>query len=244
MRITRIYHPGKLTSGATLQLMPSTSHHLLRVLRCKPGDKIILFNGEGGEFSGQLIESPNAKYACVTLENFANISRESPLQIHLLQGISRGEKMDFTIQKAVELGVTQITPVFTEFGNVKLNEERGEKKLQRWQQIIINACEQSGRTKIPILNASKNFPQAVAECKEAYKFILHPGVNKHLKEIAASPSMLALLVGTEGGFSETEISIAMQQQFILLQLGPRILRTETAGLAAIAILQSRWGDLS
>lgn len=243
MRIPRIYHDGKLTVGATVQLSLAASHHLLKVLRAKPGSNIILFNGEAGEYTARLIDSPYPKQVCAQLENFLTTLTESPLQIHLFQAISRGEKMDFTIQKAVELGVNKITPLFTEFSNVKLNEERGEKKIRHWQQIIISACEQSGRTSVPTINPPINFHLAITECKETFKLILHPMVDQHLAELTSPPKVIALLVGAEGGFSEAEIKLAMQQGFIPLQLGPRILRTETAGLAALAILQSKWGDM-
>ena len=148
MRITRIYQPEPLAIGQAFALNPNASSHIVRVLRLRPGALITLFNGEGGEYSAALTAIEKHQ-AIVKIKEFFAIERESPLKIHLGQGISRGEKMDFTLQKAVELGVTKITPLFTEHGNVKLTDDRLEKRLNHWRSIVISACEQCGRNRIP-----------------------------------------------------------------------------------------------
>lgn len=242
MRITRIYYARPLTPGMICNLDTVASNHILRVLRLRPGAKLTLFNGEGGEYTAEIIAAEKQQ-AKVKIIQFSPIERESSLSIHLGQGISRGEKMDYTLQKAVELGVNKITPLFTEHSNVKLAEERLEKRIAHWQAIVISACEQCGRNRIPKVLPAESLSQWVIKRKEKIKLLLHPEAAKHLADFATISDEICLLVGAEGGFSENEIFQAQQAGFTALQLGPRILRTETAALAAIAALQTRWGDL-
>lgn len=242
MKHTRVYHTGALAVDAACFLDISASHHLLQVLRLKPGTDITIFNGEGGEYQGEII-AVEKKHAVIKIKKFLDIERESPLQIHLGQSIARGEKMDFIIQKAVELGIVKITPLFTEFSNVKLANERLQKRLEHWQAVAISACEQCGRNRIPEIMTPIPSAKWTEQCQEKLKLVLHPEATTHLSSLNESYTNVALLIGAEGGLSEKELLLAKQYNFQWLQLGPRILRTETAGLAIIAALQSRWGDM-
>lgn len=241
MRITRIYQPINLIENQIITLDNHASHHLLNVLRLKSGTTLIIFNGQGGEYQAELINIEK-KQAKIKIKNFSAIERESSLHIHLAQGISRGEKMDYIIQKAVELGVTEITPLFTEYGNVHLNEERLKKRVAHWQAIIISACEQCGRNHLPKINLPQRLFNWLPNCHDEFKLILDPQANKKISEYNKQNSV-TLLIGPEGGLSDHEIAEAKRNNFLSLKLGPRILRTETAGLAAVAALQALWGDL-
>jgi len=245
MRISRLYQPIKLISGETVSLTPEAAHYLVNVLRLSVGEKIKIFNGEGGEFSATVF-SINKQKISVKIGEYLVHEVESPLQIHLGQAISRGEKMDYTIQKAVELGVTQITPLFTERCGVKLSQERWEKRLQHWRSIIISACEQSGRNTIPIIHEPIVLTEWLKKINTDYKIMLHPEGSMDCFAGARNDDIksIALLVGPEGGFAEAEVAYAIQQGFSGMKLGPRILRTETAALAIIAILQAKFGDMT
>lgn len=241
--MSRIYQNCSLQVGSELSLDEKASHHLAKVLRVAIQEKITLFNGQGGEFEAVVI-AIDKKTVRVNLIKFIDKERESPIHICLAQGIARGEKMDFIIQKAVELGVNCIVPLNTERSNVKLNQEREAKRLQHWQSIIISACEQSGRNHLPQLMAPMRLSQWLEQAKYDYQFVLSPHVNTKLSSIKiVAQQSLSLLIGSEGGLSEKEIALAQQQGFITLNLGPRVLRTETASLAALAVIQSNFGDL-
>lgn len=244
MRVPRIFQAIELHTGNTLSLDESRSHYVLQVLRLKPEAKLIIFNHLQQEFEATLI-SQTKHHAQVKIGPAIHRNIESPLYIHLVQGISRGEKMDFTIQKATELGVCEITPIFTEFCNVQLNKERSDKKLQHWQNIAISACEQCGRNKVPIIHPVIHFEKWLGsiENTDALKLILNPQ-KSDLNKKSSDIKKIILLVGSEGGLSENEIKLAQNHGFENLQLGPRILRTETASLTAISILQSHFGDMS
>lgn len=240
--MTRVYHPENLAEGAVITLRESASHHLLRVLRLKPGAMLQVFNGAGGEYEAELI-GIEKKLAVIKIEQFNSTTTESPLAIHLGQGISRGEKMDYTLQKAVELGVTKITPLITEFNNVKLSPDRLVKKLEHWRGIVLSACEQCGRNRVPEVVSPQTLFFWAAARNETLKLILEPQAETHLRDIHAIPQSICLLIGSEGGLSEKEIQLAQAHQFKAIQLGPRVLRTETAAVAALAVLQARWGDM-
>lgn len=240
MRITRIYQSQIFALGQKFSLDENASKHLLRVLRSPIGTELIVFNGEGGEYRAQLI-GEEKKHAVIIIKEFLAIERESPLFIHLAQGISRGEKMDYVIQKAVELGVNKITPLFTEFSQVKLNEERLDKRLAHWRAIVIGACEQAGRNRIPEIAAPQLITRWLPQCQQKLKLILDPQATQHLKDLKKIDD-ICFLVGPEGGLSSAEINLAKQNNFSSLQLGPRVLRTETASLAMLAALQGGWGD--
>lgn len=240
----RIFQNIFLNVGAEISLDQAASHHLINVLRVKLNDFLIIFNGSGGEFSAKII-AITKKIVQVKIGEFISREAESPLNICLIQGISRGEKMDFTLQKSVELGVKKIIPVFTERCNVKLDFSRLEKKWQHWQNIIISACEQSGRNFVPVLEKPKKLFICLNELELfENKFILVPTATAYLKkQKIASNANIALLIGSEGGLTETEIHFAETINFQPIALGPRILRTETAALVAIAALQTLAGDL-
>lgn len=241
MRITRIYTTQVLHSNAAITLEPSPSNHLARVLRKHIGDNVILFNGCGGEFPAT-ITAVDKKAVHVQTRKLVAHECESDLQIHLGIAISRGERMDWVVQKATELGVSSISPLMTENTGVKLAGERAEKKLQHWQQVSINACEQCGRNRVPLVQALQNIQSWLTQTDAEQKFVLHHRANSD-NEDGNTPKSIALLIGPEGGLSESEIKAAEQEGYQSLQLGPRVLRTETAPLAAIAILQARWGDM-
>lgn len=242
MRLTRIYSPEIPPIGREFFLDARASHHLLRVLRLKVGDAVIVFDGMGNEFLAEILAATKQQVQISTLKSRPFLP-ESPLHIHLGQAISRGEKMDYTIQKAVELGVSTITPLFTERSGVKLAAERVDTKLAHWQQIVISACEQSGRSYLPAITPPQQISTWLAQRQEKCKLMLHPYAEKHLKNIAPPDREICLLMGPEGGFSDEEVNLAERAGFEAINLGPRILRTETAAPAVISIVQGLWGDM-
>lgn len=244
MSISRIFQAVSLQAGETLNLNEEASHHLARVLRAKVNDELTLFNGEGGEYSA-IIMAIHKKTVTVKIRDYIEREAESSLELYLAQGISRGEKMDYTIQKAVELGVTKILPLFTERSTVKLDHERREKRLQHWRSIAIGACEQSGRNRVPEILLPDSFSNGLTALAADWRLVLSPKADRKLKEIPIEKNQrVILLIGPEGGLSETEIEEAHRAGFLSLNLGPRILRTETAAVAAIAALQCCFGDLN
>jgi len=236
----RIYFDAEWQCGQELILSAVVTHRILHVLRLKAGDRLVLFNSADGEFQAAI--TAIKKNSCsVAIEKFIQKNVESPLRIHLGQAISRGEKMDYTIQKATELGVTAITPLFSEHCNVKLDEERVAKRLEHWQATAIAASEQSGRCFIPKIFPAENLEQWLPKAPSGTRIILDHRSPNQIKNILLT-NEITLLVGPEGGFSDNEILLAKQNNFIPVQLGPRILRTETAALAAISALQVLQGD--
>lgn len=241
MRTTRIYTHQALAENAEVELGTDAARHLVTVLRLKVGDTVCLFNGEGGEYSAEIIAA-TGKSVLVQTGAFQPENRESPLRTLLGIGISRGERFEFVLQKATELGVTEIFPLYTERTEVKLKGEREDKKHQRWQQVIVSACEQSGRNRLPLLHPPQTLQNWFAIEAES-KLLLHHRSTCTLATLAKiSPASVALLIGPEGGLSATEIAQAEQQHFQSLTLGPRVLRTETAPLAVLSVVQSLWGD--
>lgn len=242
MRCPRIYTPQPLTPNSTIALNDDAAHHVARVLRMQSGDALILFNGDGGEYRAT-IASVDKKSVHVALESANTSERESPLAIHLGIAISKGERMDWVIQKATELGVTQITPLQTERVEVRLNNEREEKKLSHWQAVAISACEQCRRNRIPAIHSPQMLSAWLDSINADVKFVLHHRSEVTLESFAEKPRSVALLIGPEGGLSDTEIALAERKNFAPLRLGPRVMRTETAPIAALSILQFLWGDL-
>jgi len=242
MRISRLYVDQPLAIQSTIQLNDDSAHYLRSVLRAKQNHLVILFNGLGGEYQGEITEITR-KQVLVTLLSFNDYSVESPLNITLGIGISRGERMDFSIQKSVELGVNKICPLFTEHCVVKLKEDKQEKKIEHWQKISQNAAEQSGRTVNPQIDNIENFAIWVKQ-QSGIKIFLDPVADISLSAIKNTEQQITLLAGPEGGFSDQEREIAMNAGFIPIRLGPRILRTETAALAALTAVQTLWGDLN
>lgn len=243
MRTTRIYHPGNYKTKDIITLSPEASHHIVTVLRMPTGASITLFNGEQRECQGVIITA-HKKHAEIEILNTHEINRESPCQIHLAQGIAKGDKMEWIVQKATELGVAEITPIFTRHGAVKQEKARFEKKWQQWQAIALNAAEQSGRTKIPVIHAPCDFESFIQQSKTTSGYILDPYASFTFKQTLPSALTSAtLLIGPEGGFHSDEIKNANLNQYSSISLGPRILRTETAAITALSILQALAGDL-
>ena len=243
MRVPRIYEPGPLSSHALLDLSEDGANHIGRVLRMQAGQELVLFDGRGGQYPAT-IQAVGKKQVQVQLAELDPVEVESPLAIHFGQVISRGDKMEFTIQKSVELGVTVITPLFSERCGVKLNGERLDKKLEQWQKIAISACEQCGRNRIPEIRPAMELAAWLAEPTEELKLNLHPRAPYSINTLPEPSHGIRLLIGPEGGLSAAEIELAREQGFADMLLGPRVLRTETAGLTAITALQCRFGDLA
>lgn len=239
----RIYYPHPLTSSALITLDESASRHLLTVLRLKIGESLQIFNGAGAAYSAKL-QACQKKLAVIAVGEFINGERESPLAIHLGQVISRGERMDFSVQKSVELGVHQITPLFSERCGVHLSAERAKNRVQHWQGIAISASEQSGRCRVSTVNQPQSLTHFLAQTS-GHRFICSPFDSPQILPKLSGPiTQITLLIGPEGGFSPQEILQAQQAGFYSLSLGPRILRTETAAVVAMTLLQSHWGDLA
>lgn len=243
MRVPRIYEPGPLSSHALLDLSEDGANHIGRVLRMQAGQELVLFDGRGGQYPAT-IQAVGKKQVQVQLGELDPVEVESPLAIHFGQVISRGDKMEFTIQKSVELGVTVITPLFSERCGVKLNGERLDKKLEQWQKIAISACEQCGRNRIPEIRPALELAAWLAEPTEELKLNLHPRAPYSINTLPEPSHGIRLLIGPEGGLSAAEIELAREHGFADMLLGPRVLRTETAGLTAITALQCRFGDLA
>lgn len=238
MSLPRFYVDAELALG-TVDLPEATSHYLSRVLRLAVGAQIQLFDGSGDEYLSEIIAISKKVVSVALTEQVAGLP-DSSLAIHLGQGLSRGERMDWAIQKATELGVTEITPLFTERCEVRLNDERAEKRLAHWRQIAISACEQCGRSTIPVIHP----PQAIAEWMQALqadlKLVLHPVAQPLTAH--QPPKSLAFLIGPEGGLTEAEVAQAAGAGFLPARLGPRVLRTETAPVVALSVAQQLWGD--
>lgn len=242
MRVPRIYHPDPITHLGALPLSEDAAGHIGRVLRMQPGQEVLLFDGSGAEFPAVITES-GKKQVVVELSERVENSIESPLDLHLGQVISRGDKMEFTIQKSVELGVNTITPLISERCGVKLDAKRFEKKLQQWQKIAVSACEQCGRNIVPQIRPIMSLEEWSAEPSDALKLNLHPRAKYSINTLPQPVTKVRLLIGPEGGLSSEEIEMTRQHQFEETLLGPRVLRTETAALTAITALQVRFGDL-
>ncbi len=242
MRITRIYEPQPLTSGAVISLSEQNAAHLCRVLRLPAGAAVQVFDGHGHEFAAVLTQP--GKNAQLTLQGQLINQRESPLNLVLGQVISRGDKMDFTIQKAVELGISAIYPLSATRCGVKLDAKRLERKLESWQKIAAAACEQCGRSVVPPVHPVMELRDfcTLTETKGYLGLTLDPSATLRLRDLNPSGS-ISLLIGPEGGFDPSETALASAHQFVGVSLGPRILRTETAALSALSILGSHFGDL-
>ncbi len=242
MTTPRFYCPIPLAAGSRIDLPNAPAHHAVRVLRLSVGDAVILFNGQGGEVHG-VIERLDRTRVTVALQTHHPIERESSLAVTLIQALSSTDKMDLVIQKAVELGVARIEPVVTERGVVRLNAERAGKRLEHWQGVVIAACEQCGRNRPPEVAPPASLRERLTEAQRpSERWILLPDAGRSLRTLARPQGELALLVGAEGGFTPAEQKLALARGFTPIQLGPRVLRTETAGLAALAAIQALWGD--
>lgn len=240
MRVPRIYSSRPLHSGARVELDESATRHLLKALRLKAGDPLILFDGSGADFDARLLVPGKARSAA----EVGKVVREEhppPLQIHLALGISRGERMDFAIQKAVELGVGNITPLFTRRSMVQLRGERLANRTSHWQGVVRHACEQSGRSLLPQLQSAGSLAGWLGQFHGTGILLDHRADNG-LQQLPRPDREITLLVGPEGGLAQEERQLAGRHGFTGVRLGPRILRTETAPLAAISAMQTLWGD--
>ncbi|MGY0505953.1 16S rRNA (uracil(1498)-N(3))-methyltransferase [Luteimonas sp. e5] len=244
MRLTRIHVDAPLRVGAQLELPEQAASHLVRVLRLGRGDECVLFNGDGHDYAARLQEI-GKRGARVELLAATPVANESPLRIELLQGIARGEKMDLILQKATELGVERFIPVHSERSEVKLEGARADKRLLHWQGVVASACGQSGRARVPQVMAPQPLAHALADTQlPATRCTLSPVAEGGIASLSTpADHRLLLAVGPEGGWSERDLAMLDGAGFIPLRLGPRILRTETAGLAAVAAIQARLGDL-
>lgn len=238
MRLSRFFIDAPLALG--LQDLPEAqAHYLARVLRLNPGDPLQCFDGTGREYRGVLAEV-GKKRVSVELQETLEGLPESPLRVHLGQGLSRGERMDWAIQKATELGVACITPLFTERCEVRLKDERSEKRLAHWRQVAASACEQCGRSVLPVIHPPQPLADWQRQVEAELKLVLHPVAQPLTRHPA--PSSLAFLIGPEGGLSDNEITHAVAAGFQAARLGPRVLRTETAPVVALSVAQQLWGD--
>jgi 16S rRNA (uracil1498-N3)-methyltransferase len=246
-RNTRIHVALELGSERELLLPAASSAHLLRVLRLRPGAALTLFNGQGGEYSAELLGAEKGQ-ARVRVGEFSSVERESPLQVKLLQGIARGERMDLIVQKATELGVCEIVPLSCEFSVVRLAAHALARRRERWQAVAISACEQCGRNRPPRVHDIAELDVAcgdVTSGEASLRLMLVPEASESLSALARVTLQHAtLLVGPEGGLSGREQLLAQRAGFRACRLGPRTLRTETAPLAALAALQALAGDLA
>jgi 16S rRNA (uracil1498-N3)-methyltransferase len=246
MRLTRVYVETVLTPGAIVELPRETASHLAKVLRARSGDPLILFGGDGREYAGA-VESTRGSRVTASVGDGAEVDRESPLVITLVQCVPRGDRMDFIVQKATELGVTRIVPVLSQRSVVRLDAAQAESKAAHWRAVVVNACEQCGRNRLPAIAAPVPLIEylgssAMAAGSTAARFVLEPDL-----EVAAAPAELGtaahIAVGPEGGFGDEELEAFRIAGFRKLWLGPRILRTETAAIAALTWLQTRFGDM-
>ena len=244
MRLTRIHMSGPLAVGQEITLPAQAAEHLTRVLRLEAGAAFTVFDGGGREFAATL-GARNGRQVRARLERESAAERESPLDVTLLQGIARGERMDFIVQKATELGVTRIVPFFAERSVVRVDARQRERKLEHWQAVAIAACEQCGRNRVPPVSAPGSLDQAVSQIGEDTLrcLLAADGAQSLVAAAAQLPGKpTVLLIGPEGGLSDGERQWALAHQFIACRLGPRVMRTETASLAALAALQSVNGD--
>lgn len=240
MRLSRFFVDQPLSLGQH-DLPEAQAHYIGRVLRHATGDAVQLFDGSGREYLGELVEVGKRNVRVELREQFAG-QPDSPLRIHLGQGLSRGERMDWAIQKATELGVAEITPIVSERCEVRLKDERADKRLQHWRQVAISACEQCGRSSLPLIHPPLALEDWLRGRDDDLRLVLHPVAASLASH--APPSRLAFLVGPEGGLSDAEVEQAQAAGFHSARLGPRVLRTETAPVVALAVAQQLWGDFA
>lgn len=245
MRVRRIFHEGPLAAGDRVTLASAAAEHLCRVLRARAGDRVLLFDGTGGEFHAEILAGTDTSTVLRVLERNTSPTTESPLDITLLQGVSRGERMDFVLQKATELGVTTIVPVITERCVVRLDGRQAEKRHTHWRAITAAACEQCGRTILPVLAPVTTLATLLTRASTGTtRVMLSPDGERPLSEVARNATHIEILIGPEGGLAPTEQQRARSAGFIGTSLGPRVLRTETAALVAVAVVQLVAGDLA
>lgn len=239
--ISRFHFPTPVPHAGEIELPESVAHHAVRVLRLGDGDPLVLFDGAGGEVEARLVLRGRTAFAA--LGGYREPQRESPLRLVLVQALATGDKMDWIVQKAVELGVSAIQPIQAERSVLRLAGERADKRRAHWQQVAVSACEQSGRNRVPEVAAPLPLAQWLGRESAAVRYVLAPGGESVLGAGPAPTVEVHLMIGPEGGWTESELAACRADGCIAVGLGPRVLRTETAGLAAISVLQARWGDL-
>ena len=243
MRLNRVFVAQPLASGTVVPLPEAAAYHVARVLRLRPGAPLGLFDGSGADFRGEVVAVEGDRVRVAVGERSSGLP-ESPLAITLVQAVSRGERMDWTLQKATELGAKRIQPVLSARSVVRLDEQQAAKKLRHWQAIVAAACEQCGRSLLPEVRAPLDLAQFLASTpRDGQRLVLSPGGPASLAGLASMAARVELLIGPEGGLDDAEIAAASRAGFSPVRLGPRVLRTETAGIVALAVLQGLWGDL-
>jgi 16S rRNA (uracil1498-N3)-methyltransferase len=243
MRLNRIYCEGPLASDATVLLPAAGAYHVARVLRMRVGAPLVVFDGKSGDFQAEIVQIDGDRVTVRLAGQTPGIG-ESPLRVTLVQGVSRGERMDWTLQKATELGVAAIAPVLTARSVVRLDEQQAEKKQAHWQAIAVGACEQCGRSRIPIVAGPLTLRSYLTTVrKEGMRLVLSPAAPGSLAGLSSLPAKVELLIGPEGGLDDEELLAAQGAGFMPVRLGPRVLRTETAAVVALTVLQALWGDL-
>ena len=243
MRLNRVFVGQPLATGSEVLLPDAAAYHVARVLRLRAGAPLVLFVGSGGDFRAEIVAVDGDRVRARVGERSAGL-RESPLAITLVQAVSRGERMDWTLQKATELGVKRIQPVLSARSVVRLDEQQAAKKLRHWQAIVAGACEQCGRSVLPEVRAPLDLARFLAESsREGLRLVLSPNGPASLAGLASTAARVELLIGPEGGLDDAEIDVAARAGFAPVRLGPRVLRTETAGIVALTVLQALWGDL-
>jgi len=243
MRLTRVYVDAPLNEGTRIRLEGSAASHITRVLRLRVGEALTLFNGLGGEYAG-MIDKAHGGEVTVAIGGRAEIERESPLSLTLAQGVSRGERMDLVVQKATELGVRSLVPLLTERSVVRLTAQQADRKVNHWRAITIAACEQCGRNHLPALARPKSFGEFLHALKDGgARLLLSPTAALKVEDVPRPVGAATVLIGPEGGLADSEVDAAVRAGFTAVRMGPRVLRTETAAIAALTLLQSEFGDL-
>lgn len=246
MRVPRIFSEQSFSAGQSIELDAFASGHICRVLRMKSGRLLVLFNGTGGEYSA-VLKHADPKKALVEILDFVSVERESNLNIHLGLALSRGDRFDWAIQKSVELGVAEITPLICERSDNISDTKRLMRKMDHWKKLMLAACEQSGRTRLPQIYEPQNSRDWSVQEQDVQAYIFVPGkpsIGEHLADIKDSVDEVSLAIGPEGGFTSDEEELFLKQGFNAVSLGPRVLRTETAPLVAISLFQSFLGDIN
>jgi 16S rRNA (uracil1498-N3)-methyltransferase len=250
MRLTRVFVDGALDPGTVVELAHDTGSHLAKVLRARSGDEVVLFNGDGREFTGA-IETVRGSRVSASVGAARAMDRESPLALTLIQCVPRGDRMDFIVQKATELGIARIIPVLSQRSVVRLDENQSASKQAHWRAVAVSACEQCGRNRLPLVGTPQPLLQYLgamsAETLGELRLVSEPGHGGPAQDPApgaGAPPTALIAIGPEGGFAPDELEAFGLSSFRRIGLGPRVLRTETAAMAAIVILQSRWGDMS
>jgi 16S rRNA (uracil1498-N3)-methyltransferase len=246
VRLTRVYLEASLASGARVTLAGNAASHITRVLRLRVGEALTVFNGQGGEYAA-VVDAAHGGAVTVTVGEHRPIERESPLALTLAQGVSRGERMDLVVQKATELGAVRLAPLLTERSVVRLDARQAERKRSHWRAIAVGACEQSGRNRVPEVVAPltlREFLRAPpAPGAGALQLLLSPAGQRSLAELQGPLRAVTVLIGPEGGLEAAEHAGAVAAGFVPVRVGPRVLRTETAAIVAVALLQRQFGDL-